>query len=49
MDKGARAQVGRKSLISLAQMQVVKEIRSGKQQTIVRALREGKSLENPLE
>jgi hypothetical protein len=34
---------GRNSLISLAQIQVMKEIRFGKKSTIVRALRAGKA------
>jgi len=41
LDKGPGGQAGRKSFISLAQSKSLKEIRSARQSTIVRALREG--------
>lgn len=43
IEKVSSAQVGRKSHISLAQIQAKKDIRSGKQSTIVHALGVGKA------
>jgi hypothetical protein len=43
LDKLSRVQFGRKSYLSLAQLKEKKDIKSGKQATIVRALGEGKS------
>jgi hypothetical protein len=43
LEKGARCHFSRKLFISIAQSKVLKEIRSRKQSTIVRALRAGRA------